>query len=114
MPKFLNPKIIIISLIVLPLFILAGPAVYFLNQKQLKIISPKAEESEQEKIISRQLKEIDELRQRINSQSLTEKEKKAQSKDLQVLSQQSGIKPLSQAEIQRQLEELDKLRLGSY
>ncbi|MEK9135322.1 MAG: hypothetical protein AAB451_03455 [Patescibacteria group bacterium] len=109
MPEFLNKKTLITSLIVLPLFVLAGLGFYFLNQEQIETgIIP----SEKEKITNQQLKELDELKQRADNQPLTAEQKKVQVKDLEILRQQSGIKPLSQSEIQKQLEELDKLRLA--
>ncbi len=82
--KFLNKKVLVISLIVLPLFILAVfSAILLQKQKaQTPVKSPK------EILIEKQLKELDELRQEVNGQ------------------------PLSQKQIQKQLEELNKLHLS--
>ncbi|MEK9135318.1 MAG: hypothetical protein AAB451_03435 [Patescibacteria group bacterium] len=105
-----NKKVLIISLIVLPVFILAGLAVYFLNQKQTVI--PSAGEK-QEILAEKQLKELEALRQKTNIQPLTEEQKKSQQRELESLRKKANIKPLSQAQIQKQLEELDKLRLSA-
>ncbi|MFH1180807.1 MAG: hypothetical protein V1705_00165 [bacterium] len=83
----MTKKVLIISLIILPLFILAGLAFYFLNQIKTRII-PSAGEKKEETLAEKQIKELDELRQKANDQ------------------------PLSQKQIQKQLEELDRLRLS--
>ncbi len=103
----MNKKALIISLIVLPLFILAGLAVYFLSQKQAGI--PSAGEKE-EALVEKQLKELEALRQEANAQLLTEEQKASQLSDLEALRKKANIKPLTQNQIQKQLEELDKLR----
>jgi|SRR3989344_2241832 len=125
MSKFLNKKAFIISLVGLPLLILAGLAVYFFNQKQMEI-TPSAEEKKQETLVEKQLKELEELRNEAGLQPLTEEQKQAQLKDLEALRKKAGVRSLTKIQIQkpaqdgrgslneieRQLEELDKLRLA--
>ena len=53
----LNKKILIISLVVLPIFVLAGLAIYLFNQKQAGI-TPSAGEKE-ETLAEKQLKELE-------------------------------------------------------
>ncbi len=93
MPRFLNKKALIISLISLILFILAGLAVYFLNQKQAAI--PSAGEKKEETLAEKQVKELEELRNQAGVPSLTEEQKVSQLSDLEVLRKEANIKPLT-------------------
>jgi ABC-type lipoprotein release transport system permease subunit len=93
------------------LLIVSGLAVYFLKQKQAGII-PSAEEKKQETLAEKQLKELEELRNKASVQPLTEEQMLAQQKELEVLAKKAGIKPLTQSQIQKQIDELENLRQG--
>lgn len=104
-------KLFIIFLVV-PFFILAVFIIYLFIRKQA--ITPSIEENKEETLAEKQLKELEELRQRANIQPLTEEQKQAQIKELEALRKKANVKPLTQKQVQAQLEELERLRLGSY
>jgi|SRR3989344_8655856 len=122
MLKFLNKRIFIIFLAGL-LSISAGLVFYFFNQKRVGI-APPGEKAET--LAEKQLKELEELRNKAGIQSLTEEQILAQQKELEALRKKAGLKPLTQAQIQkpaqdgrgslneieRQLEELAALKDG--
>jgi len=77
----------------------------FLNQTQKEIFEPPVT---LEEIINREIKEINELREKTNYQPLTQEEIKKQIKELDTL--HSKVTLPSQEKTSKQLEELDELR----
>jgi len=124
MLKLLNKKIVILS-VVLTVIAALGLVVFFsLRQKEKEIIQSETKQTEQEILAEKQLKELEELRNKAGIQSLTEEQMLAQQKELESLRKKAGIKPLTQSQIQkpaqdgrgslneieRQLDELENLR----
>jgi len=108
----LSKKMIIFSAILLAVFSLAiGFTVYLFFQKSKPAAGPEAS-PKQETLAEKQLRELEELRNKAGIQPLTEEQKQAQQKELEALRKKAGVKPLTQSQIQKQLEELEKLRQG--
>lgn len=102
----LNKNVIIVS--VAAVLVFGGILLWALFQKEKippqKEIAP--EKTQEELVIEKQLKELEELKK--ESSTFTEKEIQSQIKELEKFKKET--KPLSQKEIQKQLEELEKLR----
>ena len=84
---------------------------YYTQAPKMEEKTPLLEAPTKEQILTRQqLKELDVLREQAGIKPLTEEETEQQTKELETLRKQAGVKPLSEEEIQKQLEELEQLR----
>lgn len=81
-------KLRILVVIVVVILIMAGGTVYYFSLQKQKSTAPAEQGGKEETLAEKQIKELGELRQK------------------------SGDQPLSQEQIQKQLEELEKLRLA--
>jgi len=105
-------KIIILSGF-LALSLLFGLVVFFsLRQKEREITPSETKQAEQETLVKKQLKELEELRNKAGIAPLTEEQMLAQQKELEALRKKAGLKPLSQEQVQKQLDELAALKDG--
>ena len=107
----LTGKNLIISIIALS--VLATGGYFGYKYLQSKIAEEEKLKQEIIKELTQQektLQELEKQRELINSQYPNTKTTEEQLKELEALRKESAAKPLTQEEIQKQLEELDKLR----
>ena len=100
--------------IILVIVLIVGGIVYsvFLK-KDREAVQEETELEEarkQEKIIRKQVEELDNLRQQADSQSFSQEEADIQVEELDNLRQQADSQSVSSEDADRQLDELDKLR----
>jgi len=100
-----NKKALIIGAVILSVFL-----VFILVKFSLEKKSNKPEPLDQETLLEKQTKELDELRKKSSLKPITEEETESQLKEIETLRQESGGKGLSEVEMQRQIEEINNLR----